>query len=691
MRWITRGLICILAIYVSLVVYTNRALFFSRFDVQYWQDKFEHSQWSLPLSVRTIGDDGLYLYDGYRLIHGGNPTLYNAEVPPLGKYLIGASIGVFGNGYIYGLLTTSMLVLVFFLVCSRLTKNRMFSLAATVVLVTDPLITGQFPLTMLDSLQSLFLMLFLLVLLNTSKHHPWAYPALAGLVLGCFSETKFPIFTPFIAFVGFLYEWVTYKKVIPVLLFVASIIIGYLLPYIPYFINGHTLAAWLGVQKWIVSFYLHSKLTPTWGSALVNLLIGYYQNIFSRTWLPASHWSPTWTIATLVSVAGLYITLWKNKREWYWIATGSIVGFLLLLYQGIPFWTRYLVMLLPLLYLYTCVVFTKIPKKIAFVIFSAMITANILSSVPILFPTPEATAKQVIYNWENMFFQDMYEDMTTDRRMQISRVDYRQFALQSLADAQIESIRITQSPTSWQRFAAKQSMHVTITYFTRNLGSFIEYADVPILLEDGRWRVPWDWSMLFSDLTTTRRLVTTVYPARRGTLYGSDKKAIVEDVKNDMIWVTPKNIDRSKEDAMFKFIEGLFEGKIAAVYFHQRTHGNTLSNQVIPLGIPPLPLNPKQRMTLESFPGITLTPSYGRVNHGSDMIDVGTVANTQYFECCTRLYTTTTYDGITGAEKNKNDILKGINGGMLNLINNDGSVVRTLLQVDKKDGIDTQP
>ena len=54
-------LILILISYLGLVIYSNRALLFSRFDQVYWKDKYEQSQWKLPLSQRTIGDDGLYL------------------------------------------------------------------------------------------------------------------------------------------------------------------------------------------------------------------------------------------------------------------------------------------------------------------------------------------------------------------------------------------------------------------------------------------------------------------------------------------------------------------------------------------------------------------------------------------------------------------------------------------------------
>lgn len=99
MRSLRALLFGLLVFYLGLIIWTNYALFTSRFDQEYWKDRYEHSQWKLPLSTRTLGDDGLFLYEGYRLARGDDPTNYNSEVPPLGKYLIGASIATLGNGY----------------------------------------------------------------------------------------------------------------------------------------------------------------------------------------------------------------------------------------------------------------------------------------------------------------------------------------------------------------------------------------------------------------------------------------------------------------------------------------------------------------------------------------------------------------------------------------------------------------
>ena len=690
MRWITRGFIAVCLSYLALVVFCNRALFFSSFDASYWKDKFEHSQWALPLSVRTIGDDGLYLYEGYRLIHGDDPTRYNAEVPPLGKYLIGASILTTGNGYIYGFITTSLVVVMFFLLCQLLIQNRLLSLAATTLFITDPLITSQFPRTMLDSLQAFFLLMFILLLLTARKRKRWL-PAIAGLVLGGFSGIKFPILTPILILIGFITIWKTYRNIRLAILYCISIPVGYLIPYIPYFIGGHTLVDWIRTQKWIISFYTHSNLVPTWGSAFINLLTGFYQNIYDRSWVHSPEWSPAWTVISVAALMGLYRIARGKQRSFQWIIIACIAGYTLLLYQVIPFWTRYLVLLLPLLYLLAVYSLSHIPRRWALVMIGVLICVNITASVPILFPTPEATAHQIMYNWEHMFFQDMYQDITTGSKSRWSSAAFNRFALMAFNDAEIESIDIRLQPMTWHRFVSPQTMRVVVTYSTRNLGQFSETHNIPILKEDGRWRIPWDWSFLFTGFGVGRQLKTTIDPARRGSLLASDKKPIAEDVAGDMIWITPQRITVSRETELLTYISGLFQHTINVVHLHQRIHGNALTDQPVPIGVPPTPMNTVQKQLLTSFSGVTLTPAYGRVNYGSGVVDVGAVTNTHYFECCSRLYSTTTYDGTSGAERAKNTILKGINGGSLVITDDKGRVQRTLILLEKQDGRNTQP
>ncbi len=185
--------------YIGVILYANRTLYTSTFDAVYWKDKYEHSQWKLPLSVRTLGDDGLYLYEGYRIVHGEDPTLLNAEVPPLGKYLIGLTLLSFGNGYWYGFTTTIFAVAACFLLARLLLRTSGMAVAVAVLFAMDPLVTSQFTLTMLDSLQMALGILTLYVLTFIVRHpkrRTLISLILLGVFFGLFAATKAPIFSP---------------------------------------------------------------------------------------------------------------------------------------------------------------------------------------------------------------------------------------------------------------------------------------------------------------------------------------------------------------------------------------------------------------------------------------------------------------------------------------------------------------
>ncbi len=684
----------LLALYLGVVVYCNRALLFSRFDESYWKDKYEQSQWKLPLSPRTIGDDGLYLYEGYRLIRGGDPTSSNAEMPPLGKYLIGASIFVFGNGYIYGFITTFSLIVGTFILTRLLIKQTVPALIVALLLATDPLVTNQFALTMMDSLQASLLILFLVVLFHVTaskQKHSVLLATFSGIILGLFSETKLPVLTPFIGLIGIYYLWAKTRSLQLLGAFISGGIIGYVTPYIVFFVQGHTLLDWLKIQKWIVTFYRHSNLTPTWGSVVTTLLFGSYQNIFSRLWERANEWSPAWAVLFFSSFGALGLSIRRKSLSAQWIVMFILIFITLGLYAVLPFWTRYLVTVLPLLYVTSGLVLSRLPKNLLLLISGTVLIVNVASSVPILFSSPQATANQVIYAIEHQQFTDLYEDTTASFRRSTNRDAFRRFGLITFAAGEIEHINILPTGPKLTGHASPQYLNVQITYYTRRLGSFTQKSSIPFVREDGRWRIPWQWSLLISGLTESGRLETNVIEARRGTLLASDKKPLAEDVPGHLVWVTPQRIDKTQEESLLTLLETVFDGKQPKVALHQRIVGNSLADQAIPLGVIPHPKTDPNVIALASFSGVTLTHAFTRLTYPNHVVDIGETANTAYSECCTVLYSTTNYDGVTGVEKAKNALLKGVHGGTLTLTNSEGKILQTLIEKTKRDGQNVEP
>ena len=689
MRNSVRILFFLLCVYLGFVVYANRALLFSRFDAAYWKDKYDQSQWKLPLSQRTIGDDGLYLYEGYQLVHGGDPSLSNAEVPPLGKYLIGSAITIFGNGYVYGFIVTTLTLVATYLIGLSVLGSAVPALAVVLLLATDPLITNQYTLTMMDALQALFLALSLSIVFRVKNEQGWT-ALLAGVMVGLFSGTKIAILTPVIVMAEGVYLFIMTRRVKTLVLFACGIIAGYLLPYIPYFFLGHSVVDWLKLQKWVIAFYRHSNLTPTWASALTTLIAGRYQDIFSRSWRSAGEWTPVWGVLLLSAVSG--VAQWlkganKNKER------GSLFALLflpLILLSLVPFWTRYLVAILPMLYLSGGLFLSKLPKRTAATVFVIFLCINISASWHILFPSPQASVQQFTYQLEHRLFTDIYEDVTNETKSTVSRQQFVSFGLNTLMDGEIEYIHV--EPKALKKISASQyTFFADVSYGTEQFGTFTRSIAVSFIREDNRWRIPWTWSMLLSGLSQTHRIRTTVIPAKRGSIIGSDKKPLAEDVLGYRVSVIPERVQHSEEDALLSILETLFDGSLPKVALHQRIFGNTLPARAVPIGVIPHAKTDLNIQRLLTFSGVTLTDAYTRLTYPNHVVDIGELKNSTFSECCSRLYSTTNYDGVSGSEKKLNSILKGYAGGSVTLLDERGTIIDTYISREAKNGENREP
>lgn len=671
--------------YLAGIFYANRALYTSKFDQAYWQDKYEQSQWNLPLSVRTIGDDGLYLYEGWRLAHGGDPATVNAEMPPLGKYLIGGSILFFGNGYIYGLLSTLGLLVVFFVFVFLITKNTTISLTTTTLLALDPLLVSQFPLTMLDSLHALlfFLSLVCMIRFYQEKKPHIAWIIAGGMVMGLFSATKFPLLTPLILVFSVSMIWKKSNRPRWIIIFIITASLTYLSVYSRYFFLGHSLIDFLKLQKWMVSFYLHGTIKPNTGSILTTILFNRYQNLFSHSWENVKEWSFTWPI----SFMGTLVDRYRSLPRWVFM----LLMIMLVLYTFIPFWTRYAIIILPFLYLGVVLAIQRMRWLSRLIIVYALFAINGLFTYTILFPTPDTAVRQFVYDWQYGFFQDMYEQLTNQAKASMDRQTFYRFGQRVLRDGQIEAANVDIKLAPFTRHLPLQYALIKITYHTRSLGSFTGAKVLPVVKEDGRWKIPWEWTYFISGLMQDRHLETIVTPAKRGSILASDKTELANDFDSFLVWVTPGKIDVKRENELLTLLRSLFLEKFTVTALHHRYAFNRLADWPVPIGIFPQPLPIDTYRRLIDFPGVSLSKAYGRQYQEFTLKPLGTVTNTNHFECCSLLYSTTSYDGISGVEKEKNALLKGENGGQLVIKDTNGKVVRTIISKEKRDGADVQP
>ena len=672
--------------------FAQKGYYTQKFNAEYWKDKYDQSPWQLPLSTRPIGDDGLYLYQGYAIIRGADPSLLSAEVPPLGKYLIGLFTVLSEYPAFYGIFVGALTLWIFYLLCQKILKNTSWSLFATLLLALDPLFVNQWHLTMLDNLYLFFILsvFFLLAQMPKSgKTKTLLLTCSIGLALGFMAETKAPLFIPHLVLVtGFVLFKCKRFKYLP--LVAGGFIAGYLLPYGYYFYLGHSVAEWAQVQKYIVRFYIDGSLQANYGSALTALLSGYIQNLFSHEWNRISEWSPVWILFTLSSFGIILLSFRKTKKKLIvpdeikiWVVVATITLCIL------PFWSRYLLIILPFLILCFTVTLKTLKDTLvarALIAFSIVLSFSVFLLT--LFPTPKNAAVQFQYNLEHGFFSDIYFSAKNLNEDNSNWQDFNKIGLMFLEEGEIEKVDISSPKFNWSRFTSHENLPMTVKLTTRHLGNFTNNSTVSFIKEGGLWKTVWNWNILIPDADQNSHFITKVDEAKRGSLLNSDGVVLASDLKGILISAIPNKLDQSREDELFSILQNVFPRKIGTVFLSQRIGFNRSGNLPISIGV--LSPNPKPELldTLASFPGVILKPHFIRMTNAEKTSqEIGELTNSLYEECCSYNYTTTSYDGTTGLEGKYNRELKGINGGTLTLIKADGSE-KILIKKDKLDGKD---
>ncbi|HEV2339163.1 MAG TPA: glycosyltransferase family 39 protein [Patescibacteria group bacterium] len=659
------------------IIFSQRSLLFSKYDGLYWKDRVEHSQWVLPLSQRTVGDDGLFAYVGYTLVHGADPSQFNPETGPLGKYLLGFSILLFGNPYYATLFLGIGSIILLFLIGKTVSGKSMVGLFATFLLASDPLFASQLVSSSLDIMQVFFLLLSIWTFLKSLSASQY-FSLLSGISLGLFSTIKFPILSPILFFL-FAFAYYKKHKLFPFLLLCLGCITGFLFPYGRYFALGYSIKDFLKLQKYIIAFYAKSHL-PVHHKALFDIFfLGKFPDISNGVLTVIQEWWIIWPISIIVSIFGM-INIWITHHSLVKKMLTLYVIAAIFLFLFIPVYTRYILLVLPFLYFFTAQYITKGIEKWRVMVISSLYIVGIGFFVYLhsfLTPSVQPVLSYFLYNMSHGYFQDVYmEDIDNNQHLP-NRSVFRLIAQKAYEEGQIQSVSFHQTGET----QAHDSLIVSgvMTYATRNLGSFQEKKTIRFQKTDNVWKVIWDWNDLLNSFQPGDILIARVTFGKRGSVTDKTGNILVQDIDGYEVLIDPQKYSRQKEIHMLLYLSNL--SGIEKEHIQNAYLENPYPGQVIPLFTSFYLWNEATKSAILSFQGLSVIPYPSRVYTQSIPVDV---MNTN--ECCTAIYSSTTYQGVNGFEKQYQSRLHGSDGGSLILIDKKGNTARTILKKQAHDG-----
>jgi len=290
-------IVFVIALFIFRIVQNSKA-YIRPYDHTEVGKIYSESQYVIgEKSENGIGDDGLYAFSGYYyLVQGGDPSAVNFEHPPLGKYLIGLSIFLFGNENIISLIYGSIFLAVLFLTAKRMTNNFYVSVSAVIVALFDPFITSTFHKTLLDLPLMLFFLSGVYFFLKAKGRNRW-YIISSTLFGIAFTVKFFPSLVLLLPVLGFtliknkkrFFQWLISLVIIPVV---------YLVSYSVYFVYHPSIIEFIRFQKWVIDWRLGNPVV--FGNIWRTILTGSYTN----WWDGGSVVSSDWTLHLPIIVVG---------------------------------------------------------------------------------------------------------------------------------------------------------------------------------------------------------------------------------------------------------------------------------------------------------------------------------------------------------------------------------------------------
>ncbi len=331
---------------------THLSYYKTPFDNQKMADLFTHSQFAPNPQdhLLIIRDEDLYAYAGWYYLKTGVLDKVNIEHPPLGKYFIGLSIFLFNNQNVGQIFWSLTFLILLYILAQKYLQNKVLAILVVLLSSQEILFEEQLGKSLLDLPLAVFLLL--LFLTQTYYKRISNHALLSGLCLGAIASIKYPLIAAIawvtLAVYGYFKKEKNRLNKFMVITVTAGLV--FLLTYLPFFLKNPTPISFITLQTKALKLWLSN--VPEYPKFQVfNVLffdrwLSWWGN---KGYIKTGYWNILWPISTAIFFLELIkIRLKKNLLINLWCL------FYLLGTSFKLFFPRYLLLLLPFLYLNLC-------------------------------------------------------------------------------------------------------------------------------------------------------------------------------------------------------------------------------------------------------------------------------------------------------------------------------------------------
>lgn len=532
---------------------------FAPYDFGYYDDLFDHSQYSIAQSYRMIGDSDLYPITGLRLIKSHDPFKDLPQAPPLGKYIYAISILLFRTPHLANYIFLALLLVFSMLIVYRLSKSWKATWLSCLALATYPQIVEQLGLTMLDILQTTFIFahIYYLDKCTSSEKRTNAVLFTCGIFLGLYSVTKFSPLTLIILILDMWYL----RKHLQMFQYVYLIVgwgAGCLIPFLPY-LADHSLLLLLKNQKWVLQLWREGNNSqPFFGMPFISIVSGMYHHFSPGTqWEYVQDWSPVMTPMILIMLLDklTYVRntphnkLRSHLNDLFYRPTLMTYLFLfagiqMVAFSFIPFYTRYL---LPVVVVIIMIFVTRYSSRLNGFGIVLLIVPSFMISIYWLHIPPKPFAESVAYQISNGLYVDLCKDVSVETLPDRNCRAFQSRIHSDMHDAGVTETNVRVEHIDGSQFSSNLLIHYNIQHMTP-IGTLQYQRTMKAKRYGHTFKLVWSDEYLIPGYKMGNKLRSSFYEGTKGK-YIHNGVVVYEDVDRMIFVLRPDQIT-SEESAI---------------------------------------------------------------------------------------------------------------------------------------------
>lgn len=341
------------------VIYSQRDTIFGRsYGGQYemYKDRYYTSQYVQKKNPGIITDENLESFAAGAFLKGLNPILIVHDQPPLGRYIIAASILLFDNQRTIVIALLSFSIFGLFLIGREVFQSNILALIPLAIFVNEPLFISKIKyIPLLEPIQLpfiIFALYFFIKGLKEKNYRVWFL--LTSLMLGFVISIRFFALGAVLLFSMLIILYIKEKLGKKMLIFTLALPVSLIILLLSYSVtikSGYSPLQILGIQKYIL-FYHQSKFTLPFSFFDLILFNRWHTWWGDRTILSDSQWIILWPISYLLTSLFFIFSLLKkikmNVAEA--VVFTWVILYIIFLSAGFTS-TRYFLPLIPFLYI----------------------------------------------------------------------------------------------------------------------------------------------------------------------------------------------------------------------------------------------------------------------------------------------------------------------------------------------------